>query len=401
MKRNITALIFTVLFCTSGGYLHAQELFTAPDSTTTGWSTFENLDALRGQGAMTNKGAKGQPADEIKPSESRTLFITQGAGVIKRFWITLSNRSPKMLRSIRLDFYWDNETKPAISVPLGDFFGVGLGQTASYQNALFASPEGRSFNCYIPMPFRKAAKIVFTNESDQSEVLFYDIDFVRVKSLPAGAMYLHAYWTNNSHTKLGDDFEILPKVTGKGRYLGSNLGIITNTSYGDSWWGEGEVKAFLDGDNQHPSLVGTGTEDYIGDGWGQSTFTELYQGCTIADAAKGEWAFYRYHIPDPVYFNKECRVTIGQMGNDVTDNVKKYYKAGANLEPVSVSGPNVFMKLLDMQNPPKLTDPDFPNGYVVFYRLDNYSSIVYFYLDKPSDNLPPLAPLAECIRGIN
>jgi hypothetical protein len=379
---------------------YAQELYTIPPNTQTGWSSFENPNGNKGQGGQENKGAKGHPADVIMPSESKVLLNLKGAGIIRRIWITIDDRSPQMLRSLKLEMFWDNENDPAVSVPFGDFFGVGLVRVTTFQNALFANPEGRSFNCYIPMPFRKAARIVITNESTKPVVIFFDVDFLKTSQLPTGALYFHAHWNRNNHTKLGEDFEILPRVNGKGRFLGSNLGIITDSSYGKSWWGEGEVKMFLDGDTKFPTLAGTGTEDYIGSGWGQNTFIQQYQGCTVADELKRQWAFYRYHIPDPVYFTMNCRVVIQQMGGDGTDNVKKIVQAGAVLLPVTVSTQKGLVKLLEMNPQPKLTDANFPDGWTNFYRLDNYSATSYFYLDKPANNLPPLASLKDRTEGL-
>jgi hypothetical protein len=250
------------------------------------------------------------------------------------------------------------------------------------------------------MPFRKAAKIVITNESANPEVLFYDINFSRVAQHPAGVLYFHAYWNRNNRTKLGDDFELLPKINGRGRFLGCNLGIISNPVYGKSWWGEGEVKMYIDGDNKLPTLVGTGTEDYIGTAWGQGAFAHLYQGCPIADTTNKQWTFYRYHVPDPVYFNSDLRVIIQQIGGDFGDYMKKIAKAGAPLIPITVAAEKDFIKLLEMNPVPKLSDANFPKGWTNFYRLDNYSAIAYFYLDKPANNLPALAPLKERTAGL-
>ena len=394
MKLFIIVLFFIAIS------INAQELYTLPNNTRTGWISFENPAGGKGQGGKENKGAKGHPADIVMPSESKVLLDIKGAGVIQRIWLTLSDRSPKTLRSLKLEMYWDGEIRPAVSVPLSDFFGVGLGRTTNFQSALFSNPEGRSFNCYIPMPFRKAAKIILTNESKTAETLFYDINFLRVLTHPSNVLYFHSSWNRNNRTKLGEDFEILPKVTGKGRFLGCNLGIITDSLYAKSWWGEGEVKMYLDGDSKLPSLVGTGTEDYVGTAWGQGAFTNLYQGCPIADDSNRQWTFYRYHIPDPVYFTTDCRVIIQQMGGDGSDNVKKIVQAGAQLIPVTVSTQNSFIKLLDMNPVPKVSDPNFPNGWTNFYRLDNYSATAYFYLDKPANNLPPLAPLRERVEGL-
>lgn len=389
-----------ILFLFISSSVCAQELYTVPPNTKTRWSSFENPGGLKGQGGKENKGAKGHPADVINPGQSKVLMDVKGAGVIRRIWMTLNERSSVVLRSIRLDMYWDGESKPAVSVPVSDFFGMGLGRTVAFQNALFSNPEGRSFNCNIPMPFRKGAKIVLTNESTKTETLFYDINFEEVKEHTTGVLYFHAFWNRNHDTKLGEDFPMLPAVNGKGRFLGCNLGIITDSSYGKSWWGEGEVKVYLDGDKDLPTLVGTGTEDYIGTAWGQGSFAHQYQGCPIADEGKGQWTFYRYHIPDPVYFQEGCKVVIQQMGGDMRDNVRKYVQDGAKLIPVTVATDKAFVKLFETVNAPEITDADFPNGWTNFYRLDNYSSTAYFYLDKPVSNLPSLPAVNIRTEGI-
>ncbi|MBA4139516.1 MAG: DUF2961 domain-containing protein [Segetibacter sp.] len=389
-------VLFLIISCS----VEAQELYKVPANIQTGWSSFENPTAGKGKGGWENKGAKGHASEHLKPGESKVLLNIQGAGIIERIWITIKDRSPIMLRSIRIDIYWDGSEKPAVSAPLGDFFGIGLGRTTRFENALFSNPEGRSFNCNIPMPFRKAARIVLTNDTNRDEVLFYDINFIKVNQHNAEVLYFHAFWNSNNRTKLGEDFEILPALKGKGRFIGCNLGIIADSSYGKSWWGEGEVKIYLDGDGKLPTLVGTGTEDYIGTAWGQHAFIHTYQGCPIEDTANRQWAFYRYHIPDPVYFSKDCRVAIQQMGGDTRDNVRRIAAAGAQLIPVTVSTNDSTILLLDLNPAPKLTDTDFPSGWTNFYRLDNYSSTAYFYLDKPANNLPPLQELKVRTKGI-
>lgn len=389
------------LLCLGLSTLQAQELYRIPPGAQPRWASFENPTAAKGKGGMENRQAKGHACEQVKPGESKVLMNASGAGTIQRIWITVNKRSPVMLRSLRLDMYWDGASKPAVSAPLGDFFGVGLGRRTPFQNALFADPEGRSFNCFIPMPFRKGARVVFTNESKEEVTLFYDINFMQVDRQPDDALYFHAYWSRNNHTKLGEDFEILPTINGRGRFLGSNLGIITDTAYGKSWWGEGEVKVYLDGDGKLPTLTGTGTEDYIGTAWGQGTFINQYTGCTIADEAGRQWAFYRFHIPDPIYFGTDCRVAIQQMGGDQTAAVQKLQAAGARLIPVTVTVADLStVKLLEKDPVPKLTDPDFPKGWTNFYRLDNYSATAYFYLDKPVHSLAPLAPVTERTEGL-
>ncbi|HTF18041.1 MAG TPA: DUF2961 domain-containing protein, partial [Chryseolinea sp.] len=150
-------------------------------------------------------------------------------------------------------------------------------------------------------------------------------------------------------------------------------------------------------DRDLPTLNGTGTEDYIGTGWGQGKFAHDYQGCLIADTLTREWAFYRYHVPDPVYFKNECRVAIQLMGGDMLAKVREYKANGASLIPVTVGVENDLVKLLD--KPLALEDKSFPNGWVNFYRSDDVSATAYFYLDTPASGLPPIAPVAQRSAG--
>lgn len=378
----------------------SQEWYRVPEATETSWISFENESGAKGNGGRENKGAKGKAFDVVAAGETKLLMDVKGAGVIQRMWMTVNERSPAMLRSLVLNMYWDNSTRPAVSVPLGDFFGVSLGRMLPFETALFSSPEGRSFNFTIPMPYRTAARITLTNESNQPVTVFYDIAFQRVKSHGNDVMYFHAYWTREQKTKAGADFEILPPVKGRGRFLGSNMGIITNPLYENSWWGEGEVKIYLDGDKQFPSLIGTGTEDYIGTGWGQGVFNHTYQGCLIADQALRQWAFYRYHIPDPVYFSNDCRVTIQVIGGDMLPKVREYVKKGAPLIPVSISTSDKFVKLFEMNPVPSISDPSLPEGWTNFYREDDFSATAYFYLDKPVSDLPILQDKAHRVASL-
>lgn len=367
----------------------SQELYKLPDNIQSGWVSFENISGDKGNGGKENKGAKGKAFDVIQAGETKVLMNVSGAGVIQRMWMTINERSPVMLRSLVINMYWDNASRPAVSVPLGDFFGVSLGRLVPFQTALFSNPEGRSFNFTIPMPYRTAARITLTNESNIPVTVFYDIAFQRVKSHANDVMYFHAFWNRDEKTKPGVDYEILPRVKGRGRFLGTNMGIITNPIYENSWWGEGEVKIYLDGDKQFPTLNGTGTEDYIGTGWGQGTFNHFYQGCLVADQASRQWAFYRYHVPDAVFFSGDCRVTIQVMGGDMLGKVREYAKNGAPLIPVSISAAQ-FIKLLERNPVPDIMDDTLPDGWTNFYRQDDVCSTAYFYLDRPTSDLPQL-----------
>ena len=379
----------------------ADGLFVFPAGEETRWASFENPGAEKGVGGRENQGAKGHPAERLLAGDEAILLDVTGPGIVDRMWITISDRSPQMLRSLRLEMYWDGSETPAVSVPFGDFFGVSLGRTAAFENVFFSNPEGRSFNCAIPMPFRTGARIVVRNESpDDLPMLFYDVNLRMVPAWGDEVLYFHAFWHRNPATTLKVDHEILPKVSGRGRYLGANLGVMANPVYEGSWWGEGEVKVYLDGDGDLPTLVGTGTEDYIGTGWGQGAYGHRFQGCLIADTEKDHWAFYRYHVPDPVYFSSDCRVTLQQIGGNLKPVVIGLMEKGAPLIPITIHEVDTLHLLLDQDPVPELTDPALPDGWTNFYRSDDVSSMAYFYLDRPTSGLPALQPAPERIAGL-
>ncbi len=376
----------------------AQSLYEMPVNTQSRLSSFENPNGLKGNGGKTNKTAKGNAFEFIEAGQTKNLLDIKGEGTIQRIWLTIDH-SPLKLRSLRLQFFWDGSNKPAVDVPLGDFFVYNLGKQVAFESALFSSGEGRSYNCYIPMPFKKAAKVLLINEGKERVKLYYDIDFL-LNKLPANALYFHAYWNRNWSGKLGDDYVLLPKVEGKGRFLGISVGLNADSSYSRSWWGEGEVKMYVDGDSKYPTINGTGAEDYIGSAWGLGKFINQYQGCTIANDSTGQFNFYRWHIPDAIYFNNDIRVDIQQIGGWMKEDMKLLQQRGANFKMVTVDGPKGFYRLMDMEKPPALNDANFPDGWVNFYRIDDYSSVSYFYLDKPSSNLPSLPSIDIRIKAV-
>ncbi len=376
------------------GNLLPAKMFEYSDNMETRWVSFENIKGEKGRGGMENNGAKGHACDSISAGATKTLLSMKGPGIINRIWVTISDRSPAMLRSLVLKMYWDNEEKPAVSVPFGDFFGMGLGKTAVYENAFFANPEGRSFNCFIQMPFKTAAKIELVNESAADlPMVFYDIDLQLLQDWDESFMYFHSYWHRDTATVLTEDFEIMPAVKGKGRFLGSNISINANPVYKDCWWGEGEVKIYLDGDKEYPTLVGSGTEDYIGTAWGQGRFFTKTTGCLIADNKNLQWAFYRYHITDPVYFRSDCKVTIQQIGGNSKDIVIGLQKAGVRLIPVTVHDAPRMIQIYKKDSTVNLEDPSLPDAWTNFYRSDDLAATSYYYLDKPADDLPELQQL--------
>lgn len=235
---------------------------------------------------------------------------------------------------------------------------------------------------------------MLVNESDTNlAMVFYDIDLQLLKNWDPSYLYFHSFWHRDTLTTLGKDFEIMPKITGKGRFLGSNICIHANPDYKNCWWGEGEVKIYLNGDLEYPTLVGTGTEDYIGTAWGQGQFYNKYTGCLVADDKNLQWAFYRFHIPDPVYFKTDCRVTIQQIGGNTKDVVIALQKQNVKLIPITVHDAPTLIQIHKKEIAANLENPELPNAWTNFYRSDDLASTAYFYLDSPTNNLPAIQPL--------
>lgn len=228
-------------------------------------------------------------------------------------------QSTEILQGLVLRFYWDGQTHPSIEAPIGPFFGLMHGKVSAYQSAVHSVNAMAGLNNWMAMPFRQHVKIEITNESDQMTPIFYSIDYTLGDKLPAETGYLHAIYRRENPTTLGEDFEILPRRTGQGRFLGCMLGIRPLV---DKWWGEGEFKVYLDGDREYPTICGTGTEDYVGQSWGMQGATHLYTGTSLYpgnDWQPGELnTFYRWHIKDPIYWNEDVRITIQQIGHGGT-----------------------------------------------------------------------------------
>jgi hypothetical protein len=391
-------LACTLLACTAPALAQTEPLYRLQSGSEARWASPENPTGAKGAGARENRGAKGHAFETIPVGRSLLLADIKGAGTIDRMWMTIEDRSPDALRGLKLDIYWDGAATPAVSVPLGDFFLHGASEITAMETALFASPEGRSFVSYVPMPFRKGARIVVTNESaKQVNLIFYDVDYRALRRQPDDALYFHAWWSRERATRLGRDFRILPRIHGRGRFLGASVTVLTNPVYEKTWWGEGEVKIALDGDrSDSPSLVGTGTEDYIGTAWGQGAYINRYQGAPIASWDNdGRWTFYRFHIPDPIFFQRDIEVSLQQIGGARKNIVLGLQKKGAPLIPVTIDpgSRTNFQQLLTSGK--ALSDPSLPDGHTNYYRSDDVAAVAYFYLDRPENGLPPIAATSE------
>ena len=326
MKRN-TVIIFGIIVLTlllfqgcaslskQSIIQYSDNLYKIPDaSIKSRWYTYENTEGLESGGGKSRFGRKEAPCVGIPARKSLVIADIKESGTIRRIWMTLWTRNEVALRGMKIEIYWDGAEKPAVQAPLGDFFCQSMGKMVVFENAFFSSPEGKSFNCIIPMPFRKSAKIVLINESNVNNGVYYEVDATIGDKHDKQTLYFHSYWRRENPTTLRNDMTILPRIEGKGRFLGFNIGVKQNPCCTNFWWGEEEVKVYLDGDTEYPTLCGTGTEDYIGSGYGQKLYNHLYQGDQYISEKKDAYGFYRLHVPDPIYFHKDIRVTIQVMG---------------------------------------------------------------------------------------
>lgn len=372
-----------------------NELYRRPDGVSTRWATPENPSGEPGAGGRFGNGRKGMAHFAIRPGRSVVLARVDGqSGVVRRVWLTFHDLSPLMLRQLRVTCHWDAASRPAVDVPLGDFFGMGLGRMVAFAGSLFSSPEGRSFVCTAPMPFRDSMRIEIHNDGISTAAMFYyEVDFTVGDDVPADAGYFHAWYNQELPTKLGVDYTVLDRVRGRGRFLGASFGVVMDRErYGPSWGGEGELRVYVDGDTSHPTLCGTGTEDYVGTGWCQGVFSHADQGFTVADDQTMVLAFYRYHVPDPVWFDREIRVTIQQIGSWSPEILAYLRERG---EPIHRAG-------LGATNPPQPVDlsrTDLPD-FELFEREDRWNSCAYFYLDRPDHDLSGPPSLAERARAL-
>ena len=258
------------------------------------------------------KGWKVLPCITLPENSLTTLADIEGPGVIRHIWIT---SDPKTYRDCIIRFYWDGNPNPAVEVPLGDFFANGHGIRYNVVSVPIAVNPSGGFNCYWPMPFHKSARITIENQSPECiDGFFYQVDYA-LGSIPNNSATFHAQFRIGLTTREYPEHVILDGVQGNGQYVGTQLSWVQMS---DGWWGEGEVKMFIDGDNDYPTYCGTGTEDYFGGAWGfGETFCSPFLGYPLfqKDGDKvPKHGLYRWHIMDPIRFRKDLKVTIQALG---------------------------------------------------------------------------------------
>ncbi len=273
------------------------------------------------------QGWKVNPFVKINPRETITIAEVEGTGAIQHIWMTPTGK----WRFSILRVYWDNETEPSIECPVGDFFGMGWDQYSPLVSSAICVNPGSAFNCYWVMPFRKKCKITMENISDTEAMsLYYQIDYT-LTDVPNDAAYFHAQFrrTNPNETSL---YTIVDDIKGKGQFVGVYMALGVNNN---GWWGEGEIKFYIDGDSKFPTICGTGTEDYFcgsydfdtrkknAAGVEETDYTEFctpYSGLHQVIRGDGHYnvmqrfGLYRWHIMDPIRFQSDLKITIQDLG---------------------------------------------------------------------------------------
>ncbi|MBN1851276.1 MAG: DUF2961 domain-containing protein [Pirellulales bacterium] len=316
----LTSLIALILFWQvdppGGAAQSPSPLVVQPYHLDTGLTSrsisFENPTGEPGAGGRAasklGPGRKGAPAQTIEPGTKVQLCDIKGPGTIRHIWITTA-REPEVQRACVIRAYWDGQEHPSIECPIGDFFGFAHGKIMAYQSAVHSVGSTGGRNIWLPMPFVNQAKMTFTNEGSKPVSLFYQIDYTLGDSHLPGVGRLHTLFRRENPTTQKQDFELLPQRNQKGRFIGSVMGI--RNLHTKQWWGEGEIKVYMDGDGEYPTICGTGSEDYVGLAWGIQQTPFLYNGCSLDQ--KDFISMYRWHLPDPIQWQSEARITIQQI----------------------------------------------------------------------------------------
>lgn len=292
----------------------------------------ENFTGEKGKAGMATDGTgahaardlgqgwKVSPSVRIPPGTTFTLAAIDGPGAIQHIWLTCA---PAAWRTLVLRMYWDAEEQPSVEVPVGDFFCNGWCERSNVNSLPVAVNPAGGFNCYWEMPFRRSAKLTLDNIGESDVIVYYQIDYT-LTDVPDDAAYFHAQWRRSNPLPYKQVHTLLDGVRGHGHYVGTYLAWQSNNS---GWFGEGEIKFYLDGDDDFPTICGTGTEDYFGGAWNwehpkgeYGTYSTPFLGMHQVIKPDGlyrsqqRFGMYRWHIMDPIRFERDLRVTIQALG---------------------------------------------------------------------------------------
>jgi hypothetical protein len=362
MRRYFLVALVALLSFQSFGQNSSNQLSTLPQAK----------EYVQHRSSSYDRSGGNADARQIAKGETLTLLDEAGPGLISHVWVTIASDDLHHLKALVLRMYWDGETTPSVEAPIGDFFGLGLGEYFLYQSTPLMVGSDKALNSFFPMPFQKHARITVTNEgSEKTDAFYYNIDYRAYSNpLPADSLYFHAQyrqaapnkgWTNQWHSNgdrlvnekknlNGDGNYVWMEAIGRGHFVGVTMSVLENQ---DGWWGEGDDMFFVDGEKL-PSINGTGSEDYFLGAWdfGSHAFSYGLFGAPVKgeEVAGGRSSVYRFHLDSPITFTKSLRATI-EHGH-------------ANV------------------------------------RSDNFFSVAYWYQSEPHAAFPELPPLEQRIPRI-
>ena len=363
MKRPLVLLIFCAV----------TSLAWAQDATTQLVDLPQAKDYVQHRSSSYDRSGGNADARPIAPRETLTLLDEAGPGLITHLWVTIASDDPNHLKALVLRMYWDGEPAPSVEAPIGDFFGLGLGDYFLYQSVPLAVGSDKALNSFFTMPFQKHARVTVTNEgAEKVDSFYFNLDYRAYrKPLPAGQLYFHAQyrqaapapgWTNqwqsngdsivNDKKNLnGEGNYVWLEATGRGHFVGVTMSVLQNQA---GWWGEGDDMFFVDGETT-PSINGTGSEDYFLGAWdfGGRAFSYGLFGAPVVGPERigSRWSLYRFHLDSPIPFTQSLRATI-EHGH-------------AN------------------------------------HRSDNFYSVAYWYQTEPHAKFPPLPSLEQRIPKLH
>ncbi len=312
--------------------LHLGNLSRLSDAKTRSISP-ENFTGEKGRGGMSTDGPAKECARDLGPGwklsplvkigagQEHVVADIEGPGAIQQIWLTPTGN----WRFSILRIWWDDQEHPSVECPIGDFFACGWGKYAQVSSLAICVNPGSAFNCYWEMPFRKRCRITVTNIAEQEMVLYYQVNYT-LTEVPEDCAYFHAQFRRTNPLPYKEVYTILDGVQGKGHYVGTYMAWGVNNN---AWWGEGEIKFYMDGDVEFPTICGTGTEDYFCGSYnfdvgkengGYREFTTPYAGMPQVLRPDGlyqantRFGLYRWHIMDPIRFEEDLKVTIQALG---------------------------------------------------------------------------------------
>jgi len=331
----------------------------------------ENYHGEKGKGGMATEGTglpyalelgqgwKVSPSVDLQPNTVFELAKIEGPGAIQQMWFTLT---PLAWRTTILRIYWDDEAAPSVETPIGDFFCSGWTERCNINSLAVAVNPAGGFNSYWEMPFRNSARITLENLTDNPVTCYYQVNYT-LTTIPEDAAYFHAQWRRSNPLAYKDVHTLLDGVRGQGHYVGTYLAWGVNNC---GWWGEGEIKFFMDGDRDFPTICGTGTEDYFGGAWNfefpkgeYCPFSGAYSGMPQLIKPDGlyrsqqRFGLYRWHIMDPIRFEKDLRVTIQAL----------YWRVGGG--PYLPGQDDIASTVFWYQTEPHAAFPTFPGRLVL------------------------------------